>query len=199
MKTAAFILIATLVFNVIAPPLAHAAAELRGDDVGPDSLTLGAKRELQGRRVRLKVPAISPEWIIGRYTGSVQDTLQILSERGAERIPRALVEELEVSMGRHPNTVKGLGIGFFAGLAAAFLIYPHGVFDDYRGEEADGLVGLERIVAAGLAVPIATICGIVIGSGIETEKWVEVPPSRINLSIAPTREKGLRAALSFKF
>ena len=34
---------------------------------------------------------------------------------------------------------------------------------------------------------------------IKSDKWVEVPPQRLNLSLAPTSTKGLRAALTFNF
>lgn len=158
-----------------------------------------AMRQLQGPRVRLKTPSISPEWMIGRFAGSAQDTLEILSERGTERVPRALVKDLEVSMGRHRNTIKGMAIGALAGLGAAFLIYPHDAFgDDRRGEVAER-DRADRFFYAVLVVPLATVCGTLVGARTITEKWGHVPPSRINLSIAPTRDKGLRASVSFNF
>ncbi len=158
-----------------------------------------AMRELQGPRVRLKAPSISPEGISGTYRGSVQDTLEILSERGTERIPRASVKNLEVSMGRHRNTIKGLGIGFLAGLGVAFLIYPHDVFDDNRGGKVGEQEADDRFFYAVLAVPLATVCGTLVGARTITENWVEVSPSRINLNVSPTRNNGLRAAISFDF
>ena len=161
--------------------------------------TKRAMRELQGPRVRLKASSISPEWMTGRFIGSVQDTLEILSERGAERIPRALVNDLEVSMGLHRSTIKGIGFGFISGLGAAFLIYPHNVFDNDRREKVGEWEDNDRFFYAVLAVPLATLCGTLVGVRTITEKWVEVSPSRINLHIAPTRDRGLRAAMSFKF
>ena len=161
--------------------------------------TQRAMRELQGPRVRLKASSISPEWVTGRLIGSVQDTLEILSERGAERIPRTLVKDLEVSMGRHRSTIKGIGIGFLSGLGAAFLIYPHDVSDNDRREKVGEWEGNDRFFYAVLAVPLATLCGTLVGVRTISEKWVEVSPSRINLNIAPTRDRGLRAAMSFEF
>lgn len=156
-------------------------------------------RQLQGPRVRLKAPSISPHWMIGRFAGSVDDTFEILSERGTERIPRALVKDLEVSTGRHRNTIKGMAIGALAGLGAAFLIYPYDVFDDDRRWEVGERDRADRFFYAVLVVPLATVSGTLAGAGTITEEWVSVTPSRINLSIAPTRDKGLRAALSFNF
>ena len=158
-----------------------------------------AMRALQGPRVRLKAPSVSPEWMIGRFAGSVRDTLEILSERGTERVPRALVKDLEVSMGRHRNTIKGMAIGALAGLGAAFLIYPHDEFGDDRRGEVGVKEDADRFFYAVLVVPLATVCGTLVGARTINEKWVEVSPSRINLSIAPTRNNGLRAALSFNF
>ena len=156
-------------------------------------------RELQGPRVRMKASSTSPEWVTGRLIRSGQDTLEILSERGAERIPRALVKDLEVSMGRHRNTIKGMGIGLVSGLGAAFLIYPHDIFNNDRRERVGEREDADRVFYAVLAVPLATVCGTLVGVRSITEKWVEVSPSRINLSIAPTRDRGLRATISFDF
>ncbi len=158
-----------------------------------------AMRQLQGPRVRLRVPSISPEWMIGRFAGSIQDTLVIHSERGTERIPRALVKDLDVSMGRQRSTIKGLSIGFLAGLGTAFLLYPYNVYDDDRRGEVGERDRADRFFYAVLVVPLSTVCGTLIGARKITEKRVEVPPSRINLSIAPTRDNGLRGALSFNF
>ncbi len=158
-----------------------------------------AMRQLQGPRVRLRAPSISPEWMIGRFAGSVRDTLVVLSERGTERVHRTLVKDLEVSMGRRRNTIKGMAIGALAGLGTAFLLYPYNVSDDDRRGEIAERDRADRFFYAVLVVPLATVCGTLAGARTIAEKWVEVPPSRINLSIAPTRERGLRAAVSFNF
>ncbi|MDE2887189.1 MAG: hypothetical protein OXR72_03180 [Gemmatimonadota bacterium] len=158
-----------------------------------------AMRDLQGPRVRLKAPSISPHWMIGRFAGAVRDTLEVLSERGAERIHHASVRTLEVSMGRHRNTIKGMAIGALAGLGSALLIYPYDAFDDERRGEVEERDRADRFFYAVLVVPLATVCGTLVGGRTITEKWVEVHPSRINLSISPTRNNGLRAALSFHF
>ena len=169
------------------------------DDMNRWRTARKSMRELQGTRVRLKAPSISPKWMIGRFAGSIQDTLEILSERGTERVPRALIKDLEVSMGRHRNTIKGMAIGAIAGLGAALLIYPYDVFDDDRRGEVGERDRADRFFYAVLVVPLATVSGTLAGARTINEKWVEVSPSRINLSIAPTRDKGLRAALSFNF
>ena len=50
-------------------------------------------------------------------------------------------------------------------------------------------------ILAGGACMISTL----IAAMIKSDKWVEVPPDRLNLSLAPTSTKGLRAALTFNF
>ncbi len=158
-------------------------------------------------RIRLKSPstrrgASRSGSVVGRLFDVNQDTLVMgvgLSGNEIFELPISSIRDFEIYIGRHRNTIKGLGIGFFVGLGAAFLIYPHDVFDDYRYEEIDGWEGFDRVVLAVVAVPIATICGAVLGARTVTEQWVEVSPSRINLSVSPTRDKGLRAALSFHF
>ena len=152
-------------------------------------------RELQGPRVRLNAPSISTEWIIGRFAGATGDTLEVLSEHGRVRVRRAFVDDFEVSMGRHRHTKKGMAIGFLLGATAAILSKPSDTTNaDLRGQE----VLIDAYVTR-VGVPVMTLAGTLIGAAIETEKWVEVSPSRINLSIAPTRDKGLRAAVSFEF
>ncbi len=154
-----------------------------------------AMRELQGPRVRLKAPSISTEWITGRFAGSNGDTLEVLAERGHVRIRRALVEVFEVSKGRHRHTIKGMAIGLLLGATAAILTKPSDTTNvDLYGQEA-----LIDAYVTRVGVPVMTLAGALFGAAIETEKWVEVSTSRINLSIAPTRDKGLRAALSFDF
>ena len=67
-------------------------------------------------------------------------------------------------------------------------------------EEEEG--GLFYISAQDVAlVAIVPICllATLMGAATKSEKWVEVPPQRLNLSIAPTLDKGFRAALTVNF
>ena len=114
----------------------------------------------------------------------------------SERIPRALVNEFEVSMSRHRNTKKGLAISLLVGAGAGILINVH---DTAQGFDAEGWEEFGDAIATMIIVPAATLAGTLIGAATTTEKWVDVSPSQINLSITPTRDKGLRAALSFEF
>ena len=154
-----------------------------------------AMRELQGPRVRLKAPSILSGWTIGRFAGSTANTLEILSKRGYEQVPITSIETLEVSLGRHRNTKTGMGIGLLVGLGFAFGVRAE-ASDSANGYELEELAEAYAVL---VGVPAATLVGTLIGAAIETERWVEVSPSRINLSVSPTRDKGLRAAVSFEF
>ncbi len=55
---------------------------------------------------------------------------------------------------------------------------------------------IEYLLYIGIPLTAATT---LIGASIKSDKWVEVPPQRLKLSIAPTSANGLRAALTFNF
>ncbi len=147
-------------------------------------------------RVRIKAPSILKGWIKGRIIRATVDTLLMLSTEGSTMIPISSIDRFDVSFGRQSNTKKGLVIGLVSGAVASIWI---DVRDDARGYESEQAEEMIDGLTALLIVPAATLAGTLIGAAIETEKWVEVSPSRINLSVSPTRDKGLRAAVSFEF
>ena len=147
-------------------------------------------------RVRIKAHSISNGWISGEFSRATVDTIRIHNETGPLLIAVSSIDKLEVSLGRHRNTLKGTSVGLFVGLGAAFLMYRHG---ERRYREFGGWEGFGWAWAAVLTLPTATLCGTLIGAKTKTERWIEVSPSRINLSVSPTRDKGLRAALSIDF
>ena len=55
---------------------------------------------------------------------------------------------------------------------------------------------IEYLLYIGIPLTAATT---LIGASIKSDKWVEVPPQRLKLSIAPTSANELRAALTFNF
>ena len=61
------------------------------------------------------------------------------------------------------------------------------------------LEGLVKALATAIIVPPLVVIPTLIGAMTKSDKWVEVPPQRLNLSLAPTSTKGLRAALTFNF
>ncbi len=172
-------------------------------------------------KVRFKVPSVSKGWVISRLIKMTQDTLVIegplrpftprrrpglrprpvkvtfdtlviQGERTFYQIPYSSISNLEVSTGQYRNTGKGFKIGLGLGLA---ILVPVALID---------LGGSGRYRGYGtymISIFTLSLCALstLIGTAIESDKWIEVPPQRLNLSVAPTSTKGLRTALTFNF
>lgn len=141
---------------------------------------------------------------IGRLVKMTSDTLVIQSGRTFFQIPRASISRLEVSI-RQRNTREGMLFGFVLGLG---VLAPIAIADASAEENAwRGLA--TTITALYVSLPIYLLCTL-IGAAIKSDKWVEVPPQSLNLSLAPlsavtgtaqagTSTKGLRATFTFNF
>ena len=146
-------------------------------------------------KVRIKTPSISKRRIIGEVVKMNRDTLLIRKGRTFFQVPMSLISNFEVSLGQRRNTDKGFKIGLGLGLA----VFAPVAFLDLTAEEDAYLRGIPTIITAVyISLPIVVLSTL-IGAGIKSDKWVEVSPQRLNLSIAPTPEKGLRAALTVNF
>lgn len=152
-------------------------------------------------RVRVYAPSIRKGWMVGKLIKKTQDTLVIRGEltlygRRFYQVPLSSISNLEVSIGYHRNTFKGMLFGFAIGTAifAATTIpaeeTPEGSFVDTQG--------LAELIGAIGGVSIFFFSTL-LGAASKSDKWVEVPPQSLNLSLAPTSAKGLRAALTFNF
>ena len=160
---------------------------------------IGAKYDA---RVRFKAPSVSRKRITGRLINVTQDTLIIEAGRTHYQVPVSSISNLEVSTLRYRNTNKGAKTGLSIGLGILAIAF----WEIYKADDEiylDG--GTERDGASfGLiivfpAAVLSTLTGTILGAVIKSDKWVEVPPQRLNLSVAPTSTKGLRAALTFNF
>ncbi|MDE0396865.1 MAG: hypothetical protein OXL96_03570 [Candidatus Poribacteria bacterium] len=146
-------------------------------------------------RVRFNAPSISKSRMVGRLVKMKQDTLIIQQGRRFYEVPRSSISNLEISLGQHRNTDKGMLFGFVLGTAifAATTITAEETPDSFLDEKA-----LAELFGAIGGVSIFFISTL-FGAASKSDKWVEVPPQRLNLSLAPTSTKGLRAALTFNF
>ena len=151
---------------------------------------LGAKYDA---RVRFKAPSVSRKRITGRLINVKQDTLIIEVGSTLYQVPVSSISNLEVSTLRYRNTNKGAAIGLGIGLSILIPI----VIADLR--DPGELRGLATGLTLGFICTPIIILSTLIGAMIKSDKWVEVPPDRLNLSLAPTSTKGLRAALTFNF
>ena len=151
---------------------------------------IGAKYDA---RVRFKAPSVSRKRITGRLINVKQDTLIIEAGSTLYQVPVSSISNLEVSTLRYRNTNKGATIGLGIGLSILIPI----VIADLR--DPGELRGLATGLTLGFICTPIIILPTLIGAMIKSDKWVEVPPQRLNLSLAPTSTKGLRAALTFNF
>ena len=191
--------------EAMAPVLAHADSQNTKANQTPIQLI-----KTPNARVRVQAPVISKKRIIGRIVRMTQDTLVIEGtgwifmpgrrtpvEKGRTlyRLPLSAITNTEVSLGQRRNTYKGLAIGLGLGLAVLVAAIPAPLDEDELGLGAGAVFGVVAVVIVPSIVVLATL----MGAATKSEKWVEVPPQRLNLSIAPTLDKGFRAALTVNF
>ena len=145
-------------------------------------------------RVRFNAPSISKRRMVGELIKMKQDTLVIQRGRRFYEVSRSSISNLEVSTGQYRNTGKGMLFGAGLGLIIYVTQSPEPCPDPPDCTFAS-LEELNALILAGGACMILTL----IGAKIKSDKWVEMPPQRLNLSFAPTSTKGLRTALKFNF
>ena len=148
------------------------------------------KYDAYNTRVRIYVPSRSKWWMVGEVVKMTPDTLVIQRGRKLFSVPRSEISNFEVSLRQRRNTMKGLAVGLALN---AFLWGAVASGDDNEKNN----IGL--IYVLWIATPSLLIIPLSIGAIIKSDKWVEVPPQRLNLSLAPTSTKGLRAAFTFNF
>ncbi len=148
-------------------------------------------------QVRVQAPSIWKGQVVGTLIKMTPDTLVV--QRGGTffELPVSSISNFEVNIGQR-NTGKGLLIGLGTGLAVLIVSAKHARNIAEANPEAE-LAGLE-VALGGMAM-----CGLIfviftlIGYKTKSDKWVKMPPQHLNLSIAPTSGKGLRATLTFNF
>ena len=149
-------------------------------------------------KVRLKAPSLTKKRIVGEVVKMTQDTLLIREGRTFLEVPMSSISNFEVSFGQRRNAFKGFMIGF--GLGYAVLVTAAAIADS--NDEvilSNEYLGDFGVFVAAMAFPPIVVLSTLIGAKIKSEKWVEVSPQRLNLSIAPTLDKGFRAALTVNF
>ncbi len=148
-------------------------------------------------RVRVHAPSIQKGQMVGRLINMAQDTLVIQKGRSFYQVPVSSISTFDVSTKQYRNTDKGFKIG--VGLSLGLVAIGAGITKlmDDSGEiltPEDTALIIIKVVS----VPLTSLTTLV-GAITKSDKWVEVPPQRLNLSFAPTSTKGLRTALTFKF
>jgi hypothetical protein len=162
----------------------------------------------EGPRVRLAVPSVSGERLIGTVVSLDEATLT-LQRQGAEGtllVPLHAITTLEVSRHRSRKG-KGAAIGALVGLGSAVAIGLAAGDDCTGSAHGDDLLSrLDRSLCFGVAettllsailtVPAGALLGLVTAPG---EKWEASIPDRLRIAVAPVRGGGVRAAVSVRF
>ncbi len=216
-KSIALFVTAALALNAMAPALAHAAKHLYGTK---NNQTPIQRIKTPNAKVRVHAPVISKRRIIGEVVEMNRDTLvlklvrmpwpqlreitanTVMTQDGQTllyQVPMSSISSLEVSMGQRRNTGKGFGLGLGLGLTVLIVT----AIASRTGSSGSGaLSGLEDVyvyvVGGGVAVSLCLLSTL-IGASTKSDKWVAVPPQRLNLTIAPLSANGLRAALAVNF
>ena len=131
-------------------------------------------RIAEGERIRFVAPPLFPDSTIGVFASldlhlMYVDSLFAGSDPVA--IPLVNLSMLEVSRGRDPKTLTGLGIGAAVGVLAGILLTAAFCSDPDSGNcEFDETLLTTLIIA----VPFAGL-GAMIGSMARPERWEEIP------------------------
>ena len=166
------------------------------------------KRHLKDKynaKVRVQASSIWKSRVVGRLIKMTPDTLVISRGGTFFQVPVSSISNFEVNIGQHRNTGKGMAIGLSAG---AVIIGYTSIYTnkerkriDPRGTDPQSqhlVVNRLRLLGYSASV-IVCLISIFVGATTKSDKWVKVSPQGLNLSLAPTSTKGLRAALTFNF
>ena len=148
-------------------------------------------------RVRVRLRSFQKEWMVGKLIKMKQDTLVIQRGRSFYQLPVSSISKFDVSIKHYRNTGKGLIIGLATGLVIFAVSYAYVI--NLESREPENIDGLAVFIFGTIAAPSAFVISTLIGAITKSDKWVEVSPKHLNLSLTPTSSKGLRAALTFNF
>ncbi len=148
-------------------------------------------------QVRVQAPSIWKGQVVGTLIKMTPDTLVV--QRGGTffELPVSSISNFEVNIGQR-NTGKGLLTGLGTGLAVFIVSAKHAGNIAEANPEVE-FAGLEVVLGGRAMCGLIFVIFTLIGYNTKSDKWVEVAPQHLNLSVAPTSTKGLRATLTFNF
>ena len=145
----------------------------------------------EGTLIRVTAPSVSK----GRLTGTLVDASEheivlALPDSGPRRIPRSAVKRLEWSRGYHRHPIPGAVVGGLLG----------GAFFGYASLAlCDAASCSVSLAAVGIGAALGALPGAGVGALIRTRDWADVTPSRVQVSLAPVRGRGVTAQLAVRF
>ncbi len=178
----AFVLLASLSFV----PLTSATAQV---PVRP-----GAQVRVTGHFCH---PFHTCQHSVSTFVAWKADSLVIQSNGDTLTVPVTLLTRLDVSRGRKTNTGEGAGIGFLLGVFAGAAIG----LASYECEPCFIDLGPGTYAAAGAVIGGlgGLVVGALIGSAIETDRWMEMRVASMRVSVAPQRDGRFALGLSVRF
>ena len=144
-----------------------------------------------GTLVRVKAPSVSKGRIEGTLLSASEHQIVLaLPDSEPRTIPRSAVTKLEWSRGYHRHPIPGAVVGGLLG--AVFLGYAS--LGLCEGESCS-----VSLAAVGVGFALGALPGAGVGALVKTREWTEVKPSRVKVSIAPVRGRGVAAQLTLRF
>ena len=136
--------------------------------------------------------------VIGHLVDVNQDSFVVsagLSRNDVFKLPLSSFTDFQINLGRRRNAGKG----FLIGGGVVFLVSILSVVaKGGKTSKIDPAVGGYTM----LMLVSPAMIGSAIGYFVETDRWVDwdkLSPSRLDLTVAPTRSRGFGAAVSFNF
>lgn len=144
-----------------------------------------------GTLVRVTAPGVSKGRLKGTLTAASEHEIVLaLQDSELRTIPRSAVTRLEWSPGHSRHPIAGAVIGGLLGsafLASASLAL------------CDAASCSVSMAAVGVGFALGALPGAGVGALIKTRDWAEAAPSRVQVSLAPVRGRGVAVKLALSF
>lgn len=135
---------------------------------------------------QIREKRVETEAVIGTVAELTADTLKLkIAKRPTLlAIPLATVKKLEISRGHIPrgkNVIKGGGIGLLVGAGVGALVVL--MFDDTSSNETPTTGWM--LLFGGIGGGSGLVVGSVLGAGISTDRWEEIPLETLRAGLSP--------------
>lgn len=150
-----------------------------------------------GERIRVRTVSERPGKVTGVLETREPDYLVVQAEDATPTtIAWADISRLEVSRGTKSNVGKGalIGAGVGAGMGVSTVI----LFCTGESPLAEDCGAGEVVGTVAFLIGIGTGVGALIGAAARTEKWVEVPPNRWQIEVAPDPNGGVAVGVNLR-
>lgn len=129
------------------------------------------------------------------------DTIALTTAESSTSYGRNAVSRVEVSRGYRSHRLAGAGAGFLLGGVATFVVLNSGGSTSLCNQSTnqDAVAPLECLGLSALGGVAGAGLGFLVGGFIRTERWQDVPPDRLRVSLAPSGGGMLGLAVAVAF